>query len=255
MSLRVQNLSFGYHPKHPVLRDLSLDIPTGKVTGIFGPNGSGKSTLLRCLNGALRPQAGSVLHENTPLHTLSPFQIASRIAIVPQDTPVGSPFFVRQMVMLGRFARWNFWGRESPEDHGAVLASLERVGALDLADRPFDELSGGERQRVVIARALAQETPVLLFDESASHLDIAHQLEVLRLARALAAQGRAVLMVCHDLVLAPMFIDAAVLLKDGRILAQGSVPDTLASRNLSECFGCPLAISWPAAGTTSIAIQ
>jgi iron complex transport system ATP-binding protein len=254
MSLRVENLSFGYYAGHPVLQGLNLEIRAGQVTGVFGPNGSGKSTLLRCLNGALRPQSGGVLHEGKRLDDLTPREIAGRIAVVPQETPANAPFLVREMVMMGRFARWNFWGQESPEDHAAVHASLERVGALELADRHFDELSGGERQRVIIARALAQATRVLLLDEPASHLDIAHQLEVFHLARALAGEGYTILMVCHDLVVAPMFVDEAVLLKSGSVFAHGPVPQVLQSQSLADCFGCSLSISWPSPGAAGIVL-
>lgn len=251
MSLRVENLWFGYYTGHPVLHGLNLEIRAGQVTGVFGPNGSGKSTLLRCLNGALRPQAGYVLHENQCLDALSPREIASRIAVVPQETPANAPFLVREMVMMGRFARWNVWGQESPEDHRAVHASLERVGALGLVDRHFDELSGGERQRVIIARALAQETRVLLLDEPASHLDIAHQLEVFHLARALAGEGYTVLMVCHDLLVAPMFVDCAVLMQAGRIVAAGTASTVLTRATLTVVFGVKLNLEWPAPGAVT----
>jgi iron complex transport system ATP-binding protein len=254
MSLLVDNLSFSYYAARPVLQGVSLAIRSGRVTGLFGPNGSGKSTLLRCLNGALRPQAGTVRHEGQPLDALTPREIAARIAVVPQETPANAPFLVREMVMMGRFARWNFWGQESPEDHHAVHASLERVGALELADRHFDELSGGERQRVIIARALAQDTRVLLLDEPASHLDITHQLEVFRLARSLAGEGYTILMVCHDLVVAPMFVDHAVLLRTGSLFAQGSVPEVLQSQNIAACFGYALEVSWPSPGTATITL-
>jgi iron complex transport system ATP-binding protein len=255
MSLRVENLSFHYCASHPVLRGLNLDIRAGHVTGVFGPNGSGKSTLLRCLNGALRPQAGCVRHENQRLDALSPREIAARIAVVPQETSAHAPFLVREMVMMGRFARWSIWGQESPEDHHAVLASLQRVGGQDLADRHFNELSGGERQRVILARALAQATRVLLLDEPASHLDIAHQLEVFRLARDLAREGYTILMVCHDLLIAPLFVDHAVLLKAGGIFAQGTVPQVLHPHNLATCFGCSLRISWPSPTAAAIVLK
>lgn len=255
MSLRVENISFGYYEGHPVLRGLSLEILPGQVTGLFGPNGCGKSTLLRCLNNSLCPQAGCVRYDGQRLDELSPRAIAGRIAVVPQETPAHAPFLVRQMVMLARFARWNCWGQESPEDHRAVQASLARVGALELADRHFDELSGGERQRVIIARALAQETRVLLLDEPASHLDIAHQLEVFRLARALAGEGYTVLMVCHDLVVAPMFVDVAVLLRAGAVFAEGAVSRVLRPVNLAACFGCSLGLSWPSPGAATLVIQ
>lgn len=238
MNLRVKNLTFAYRPGTPVLRELNLEIAPGKVTGLFGPNGSGKSTLLRCLTGALRLQSGTVWCGDRRVDTLSPREVAQRIAVVPQDTPRGVPLTAREMVALGRFA----WG---DEDAAIIAESLARVEAAELASRPFDKLSGGERQRVVIARALAQATPVLLFDEPATHLDISHQLEFYRLARTLARDGRTVLMVCHDLLLAPLFVDEAVLLRDGGTLATGATAAVLVGGHIKAAFGVDLQVSWP----------
>jgi iron complex transport system ATP-binding protein len=175
--------------------------------------------------------------------------------VVPQETPANVPFLVRQVVMMGRFARWNIWGHETAEDHRAVHASLERVGALELADRHFDELSGGERQRVIIARALAQETRILLLDEPASHLDIAHQLEVFRLARTLAGEGYTIFMVCHDLLVAPMFTDCAVLMNAGRIVLSGPAGSVLTPATLADVFGVELNLQWPGAGTVIATVE
>lgn len=236
--LRVEKLSFAYRPGATVLRELNLEIAPGKVTGLFGPNGSGKSTLLRCLTGALRPQSGAVWCDTQRVDTLTPREAARRIAVVPQDTPRGVPLTVWEMVALGRFA----WG---DEDASIIAASLTRVGAMELARRTFDELSGGERQRVVIARALAQATPVLLLDEPATHLDVAHQLELYRLARALAREGKTVLMVCHDVLLAPLFVDEVVLLQGGQMVACGE-PSTVFTRgHIQAAFGVEMDLNWP----------
>jgi len=235
VNVRVENLSFAYRPGTPLLRELNLEIQAGAVTGLFGPNGSGKSTLLRCLTGALRPQHGAVWCGDRRVDTLKPREVARRIAVVPQDTPHGVPLTAREMVALGRFA-------VNDEAAAVITASLVRVGAAELAARPFDELSGGERQRVVVARALAQETPVLLLDEPSSHLDIAHQLEVYRLARTLTAEGRTVLMVCHDLLVAPMFMDHAFLLAQGSLVSSGRPADVLREECISTVFGCRLRV-------------
>ena len=248
MNLRVENLSFAYRHGAPVLRELSLEIAPGKVTGLFGPNGSGKSTLLRCLTGALRPQTGTVWCGDQRVDALTPREVARRIAVVPQDTPRGVPLTAREMVALGRFAAGD-------EDATLIEASLARVSAAELAERPFDQLSGGERQRVVIARALAQETPVLLLDEPATHLDVAHQLELYRLARTLADEGRSVLIVCHDLLLAPLFVDGAVLLRDGQVLATGAVAAVLVAERLLAVFGARLRVDWSRAGTVTAVFE
>ena len=223
---------------------MSLELHPGVVTGLFGPNGSGKSTLLRCLNGSLKPQSGHVLLDGQAVAAMDRRAIARHVAVVPQDTPVDVPLTVREVVMLGRYAHWNTWDQESPEDARIVGVCLERLGIADLANRPFSHLSGGERQRAVIARALAQQGSVLLLDEPNTHLDLAHQLEVYRLARSLAAEGQAVLIICHDLLVSPLMVDTAVVMDRGRIVATGSVHDVFDARLLAEVFATKASISW-----------
>jgi len=248
VNLRADNLTFAYRPDHPVLREVTLEVKPGRVTALFGPNGSGKSTLLGCLNGALRPQSGRVLLEGQSVNNITPREIALCIAVVPQDTPADVPFTAAEMVMLGRYARGGAWGEQSTEDQTVVSQCLARVGAADLADRWFAELSGGERQRVIIARALAQQGQVLLLDEPASHLDIAHQLELYHLVRQLAAEGQAVLMVCHDLLLAPMYADTAVLMANCRIMAIGTASQVFTTEYLKSVFGVRARIGWTSDG-------
>ncbi len=242
MNLRAENIVFGYHPAQPVLRGVSLTVAPGTVTGLFGPNGSGKSTLVRCLMGGLRPQSGGVTLDGQPVRELAPRTIARRIAVVAQDAAVAMPLTVGEVVAMGRYPHGDLWGRLTDADREAVRAAMERAGADMLAGRHFDQLSGGERQRVILARALAQDAPVLLWDEPAAHLDIAHQLALFRLARALAREGRAVLMVCHDLLIAPLFVDVAELLCDGKILASGAPSSALSAANLAEAFGVSITI-------------
>lgn len=244
MTLRAMDLTFGYTADRPVLRDTTLAVSAGVVTGLFGPNGSGKSTLLRLMNGVLKPQRGCVLLGDRRIDAMSPRQIAREIAVIPQEHPTAVPLTAAGMVTLGRYAHLDSWGQESPEDRRIVEESLARVDILDLADRFYDQLSGGERQRVIIARALAQQGRVLLLDEPAAHLDIAHQLELYHLVRDLARGGQAVLMVCHDLLVAPLFVDHAVLLASGGIRAVGDVADVLAADNIASVYGSRVDIRW-----------
>jgi iron complex transport system ATP-binding protein len=255
MNLRVEQLAFAYPGGAPVLRDLSLEFRPGQVTGLFGPNGSGKSTLLRCLNGALRPQSGRVWLGDNPVDRLPPREIARHIAVVSQDTPVSLPFTALEMVLLGRHPHGDLWQTDSTADIRLARECLARLDAASLADRPFDQLSGGERQRVIVARALAQQTPILLWDEPASHLDIKHQLELYRLARSLAAEGRTLVMVCHDLFLAPLFLDTAVLLGGGTIAAAGRPAETLCPQNLAVTFDANVSLAWPAPNAISIRLD
>lgn len=242
MNLCADNIVFGYHPSQPVLRGVSMTVLPGMVTGLFGPNGSGKSTLVRCLTGSLRPQSGGAMLDGQPVESHSPRVLAQRIAVVAQDAAVAVPLTVEEVVSLGRYPFGNVWGRMTEADREAMRVALERADATALASRFFNQLSGGERQRVILARALAQETPVLLWDEPAAHLDIAHQLALYRLARALAREGRSVLMVCHDLLIAPLFVDEAVLLCDGKILSFGPPSDALSTSNIEAAFGVLITI-------------
>jgi iron complex transport system ATP-binding protein len=244
MILQAEHLTFGYQAEQSNVCDVTLSVEPGIVTALFGPNGSGKSTLLRCMNGSLSPQSGQVQLNGHSVHAMAPRQVARHIAVVPQEVPANVPFTAAEMVMLGRYSHWDFWGQESPEDRDVILSCLERMGAADLASKPFDQLSGGDRQRVLIARALAQQGQVLLLDEPASHLDISHQLQLYHLVRELACEGQAILMICHDILVAPMFVDHAVLLASGRIVSAGEPANVLCEGHLQAVFGCPATITW-----------
>lgn len=251
MSLRAESLEFRYRAGTPVLQGVSVECTPGEVVGLFGPNGSGKSTLLRCLNGALRPQSGTVFLDRLPISPMTPCEVAVHVAVLPQDTPADAPFTVGQIVEMGRYPHRRGWGGARGGDDGLVARCLERVGVEKLADRPFAQLSGGERQRVVTARALAQLGTYLLLDEPSTHLDITHQLDLYRLLRELASEGVGILMVCHDLLLAPLFVDRAVLLHAGRIRAVGPPHTVLTPENLCLAYGSELTITWSGKGQVS----
>lgn len=244
MILRAVNLSFAYRNAEPVLNDVSLDILPGVVTGLFGPNGSGKSTLLRCLSGSLVPFAGQSLLDGRPIARMTRREIARHIAVIPQDTPCDVPLTVREMVVLGRYPHGNLLADQTPQDTRIVNESLERLGIQNLAHRPFSQLSGGERQRVIIARALAQQAPIILMDEPNAHLDLAHQLEVYHLARSLAQEGKSVLMICHDLLIAPLMMDKALIFSKGSIVATGAPRDILTPDRLWQIFGLRAMLQW-----------
>ncbi len=248
MTLTAENIAFAYCGGPPVLRGASVGVEAGVVTGLFGPNGCGKSTLLRCLNGSLAAQSGRVTLDGRPIAAMSRREIARHVAVVPQDTPSGVPLSVREMVALGRYAHVGAWGDESPDDAAIVAACLDRLGIASLAERPFSQLSGGERQRAVLARALAQQGRVLLLDEPNAHLDIAHQIEMYRLIRAAASEGQAVLMICHDLLVAPLFVDRAAVMCEGRIVACGPPREALDAELLARVFAAPMEIAWDGAG-------
>lgn len=215
-ALSARDLACGY--RHvPVLRDVNLDIPAGELTVLVGPNGSGKTTLLRCLGGLLAPLSGEILIRGSPISRLGVRERARTAAYVPQmEAPVPG-YTVRQTVWAGRFARLGWFAPGGPEDDRAVAAALAAVGLGGDAERPAAELSGGEYRRLLIARALAQETPVLLLDEPEAHLDAGHQAEILGILRSLARGGAAVAATIHDLNLASLWADRIGVLTGGRV--------------------------------------
>lgn len=232
--LELKQFSAGY-PGHPVLRDISLTVPRGAVTVIAGPNGCGKSTLLKALAGIL-PATGSATLEGQELLTLDRREQAKKIAFLPQNRPIPE-ITVKHLVLHGRFPYLSYPRRYRPEDHAAALAAMEKMGVADLADRNLATLSGGQRQKVYIAMALAQDTPVVLLDEPNTFLDIGHQLQLMAQAKALAAEGKTVVLVLHDLPMALECADSLAVFSQGRCLFQGSPEQAFLSGCLNRAFG------------------
>lgn len=206
-----------------ILDSVSLDIPEKKVVGIIGPNGSGKSTLLRCIYRALKPSGGAVFLDGIPLQQYSVRESSRKMAVVAQHNAYSFDFTVWDIVMMGRSPHKSALESDNLRDHHIVAQSLEAVGMTGFEERIFSELSGGEQQRVILARALAQQTPCLILDEPTNHLDIRYQLELMDLVCGL---GCTVIAALHDLNLAALYCDWLIAIKDGRILSMGA-PDVL----------------------------
>ena len=232
--VEIRNLTAGYGGS-PVLHDVSLSVPKGKVTVIVGPNGCGKSTLLKALAGIL-PAAGSATLEGRELLQLSGRERARMVAYLPQNRAVPE-ITVKNLVLHGRFPYLSYPRRYRSEDYRAAEDAMTRMGVADLANRKLSALSGGQRQKVYIAMALAQDTPVLLMDEPNTFLDIAHQLRMMEQAKALAGEGKAVVLVLHDLAMALGCADSLAVLKDGRCLFQGDPEEVFQSGSLDVAFG------------------
>jgi iron complex transport system ATP-binding protein len=220
----------------PVLAGLDLELAAGELLLLAGRNGAGKTTLLRAAAGLVRPDAGRVALDGRPLAAFSRRELARQIALVPQDTLVPFPFSAGQLVLLGRTPHLGILSFESKTDVAAAEAALARLGLGALADRSVLELSGGERQLVHLARALAQDAPVLLLDEPTAHLDLAHRALVLGCLRELAREGRAVLAVSHDLA-AARFANRVAFLAEGRLAAAGEPADVLRPETIRAAFG------------------
>jgi iron complex transport system ATP-binding protein len=227
----------------PAVRGVTLEAARRTLTAIVGPNGSGKSTLVRALLGRLLPERGSITIDGAPLASLERREIARRIAIVPQREEPAFPLLTRDFIALGRFAFGGVWGGATAEDRSAVARAAERVGATAYLSRRTDELSGGEWQRVRIARALAQSGDALVLDEPTAFLDVAHEMAVFELLDALAREGRAVLLVSHQLNLVARFASRIVLLHRGVIAVAGAPDEVMRGDQLERVYEWPLVIS------------
>ncbi len=224
--IELKNVCFSYSPGNPVLEGISIRFNAGAFYGIFGPNGCGKSTLLKLITGELVPDSGSISPRwNDPLER------ACRLAMVEQEIPGRIPLTVREVVALGRYP-W-MRRRKVSSDIEEILNELQLT---PLAEKPYSRLSGGERQRTMLARAVAQDTPILLLDEPASSLDIGFQHEFYRLLRRLADRGKCIVMISHDLFIAPHYLDEALLLKDGMLFARGTPAQVIQPGNLRVVF-------------------
>ena len=222
----------------PVLHEIDVVLPPGRVTALVGPNGSGKSTLLRTFARILRPERGSVLLDGRELHALPTREIARRLALLPQRTEPVAGVTVRALVELGRQPHLGRFGTLRRADREAIDWALASCELTHMADRVVDLLSGGERQRAWLALALAQRTPLLLLDEPTTYLDVRHALEVLALVRRLNRDhGLTVCWVLHDLNGAVAHSDHMVCLREGRVVAQGPPAELITSDLVRDVFG------------------
>jgi len=224
-----------------VLKDISFQVNAGMILGVIGPNGAGKTTLVRALSGVVPLLGGSVRVMGCEIAALSPVERARRVAVVPQARSLPASFTGWQLVLLGRTPHLNWLGHVSRKDEQRVWQALERAQALDLADRLVGELSGGEQQRLLLARALAQESPVLLLDEPTTHLDIHHQIGLLDRVRELARSEKlAVVVALHDLNLVSRYADQVALLVEGNLRALGTAEEILRPELLEQVYQIPL---------------
>jgi len=233
--LAVDKVSFGYGSR-PVLREVSVGLKKGDILGLIGPNGAGKSTLVRTVLGLATPSSGRVLLDGHDIRAMSPKARARRIAYVPQSSPLSFPATVFETCLLGRTPHMG--ASPSRADLSVVEDMLRRLRLEDFAFRPMSELSGGERQRVMLARALVQETDVLVLDEPTSALDIGNQLFTLRVVTEIARErGVTALVAIHDLSLAARFSDSLLLLHKGTVVGHGDWRSTLTEQTVRDVYG------------------
>jgi iron complex transport system ATP-binding protein len=241
--LELHNICAGYGA-NDVLHEISLNVARGEIATVIGPNGCGKSTLLRCAAGLLKPSRGEVRLNDEDIFALPPRERARRVALLPQRFEGGGELPVFDVVMLGRTPFLSAYGAPSSADENIVNEALAAVEAESLVARHMGELSGGEAQRVMLARALAQQAPVLLLDEPTSNLDLRFQLEVLSLVKKLSCERELCsVLVLHHINLATQVSDKMLLLDAGRSVAAGTPVSVITEENLSSVFGVQLDVS------------
>ena len=241
MKIETLDLCFSYGEKE-LLKGISLQLEPGRFTVLLGPNGSGKSTLLKLLTGELKPDSGEVKLNGRSVGEYGTRERARHIGVVLQSVPPALDFTVREYVLIGRNARMSPFSAVSSADRTAVENAMKLFQVDHLADRFCNQLSGGERQRTMLAAAWALEPEIFLLDEAVSAIDPAHTFGVLKILRE-CAKTKTVFMVMHDLVLAGNFADRVLMLKDGRIAADGSPEDVLTAENLLRVYDLHVSVS------------
>lgn len=242
LAVSIKGLSHAYG-KIRVLDDLCFDVSRGSFFTIIGPNGSGKSTLMRLISGVLRYGKGEIRVAGKPLKLYKGRELARKVAYVPQTVSAEFPFTVEELVLLGRSPHQGVLGMNSREDYNAARQAMAFTNVDHLGERTLDQISGGERQRVFIARAISQDPQIMLLDEPASALDLAHQVMLMDLLDRLKQEtGITIIMVSHDINLAAIYSDEMVLIAGGRVVKKGVAAHVLDARVLEEIFGCPFMI-------------
>ncbi|MGX1738764.1 ABC transporter ATP-binding protein [Corynebacterium flavescens] len=233
--LAAQAIAVDYAKKQ-VLRGFDIAIPDGEFTVIVGPNACGKSTLLHALARLVAPSSGTVLLEGAPITSYRPKEVARRLSLLPQSPTAPEGIVVEDLVARGRYPHQGIVKQWTAADDEAVERALRQANVEQVRDKKVSDLSGGQRQRVWLALVLAQNAPIVLLDEPTTYLDITHQVEVLNLAAQLHRSGSTVVAVLHELTLAFRFATHLIVMKEGRIVAQGGVEDIVTPELLREVY-------------------
>jgi iron complex transport system ATP-binding protein len=251
--LEINQISVRYDGRE-VLRDVSFELERGQIVALLGANGAGKTTLIRAINGAIEIVTGEIVLDGKTVDSLSRREIAKKIAVVAQENETKFPLTVLDFVLAGRFAHGGAFGWETDEDMSIAEQVLDECDLSEFRGRFMNELSGGERQRVVLARALAVESEILLLDEPTANIDLAHQAMMFRLVRKRCREKHcSAIVITHDLNLAAEFADRVVLLRSGEVFAQGEPWEVLTMENLQSVFEVKVLLDTnPASGNVRV---
>ena len=253
--LTLKDVGFRYG-LHWAVRGVDIEIRSGEILGVLGPNGSGKTTLLKIMDGMLRPQEGQVHMGGESILSLTRARIARKIAMVAQETHFRFAFSALEVVLMGRFPHLGRLQFEGKKDMETAYQALKVTHALELADRSIHELSGGEKQRVLIARALAQEPKMILFDEPTAFLDLRFKREVFQLIASLSLdRGLSIVVVSHDIDLAAQYCHRVIMLKQGSVYATGDQESVVTEKNIEAVYDCPVLVDHnPATGKPRVSL-
>lgn len=236
MSIKVENICFSYG-KHPIIKDLSFRISSGEMVCVLGPNGVGKSTLFRILLRLLHQSSGKVMISERDTGGLSVKEMAKLAAYIPQSHEISFSYKVIDMVLMGTTVKTGWSSQPDARQYELAEQKLIQLGIQDLKERDFDKISGGERQLVLIARALAQETKVLIMDEPTANLDYGNQVKVLTQIKNLAGSGYTILQATHQPEQAFLFADKVIAMKDGQLYAYGSPNEIIDKSFIKQLYG------------------
>lgn len=239
--IELKNLSIGYGNKS-VLQDVNAKINKGEIVGIIGCNGAGKSTLLKTIRGLLPKQSGEILYFGRKLESFSEKELAREVAYLQQNVEVGFGYTGKDIVLAGRYPYMKWWKGESISDEELALKCMEYTGTKELAERPVNEVSGGQKQRILLAKVLAQQTPILFLDEPTTGLDMVYQEEIFRFSKALAKMGKTILMVVHELNLAAKYCSRIILLGESTVIADGRPDNVFTEKILSKAYNAPVRV-------------
>lgn len=233
--LEVKDLHFNYGKK-PILDGVSFEVGEGELCGLFGPNGCGKTTLFKCCLNFLKSHSGSVCMDGREVKNLRVEDMAKIVAYVPQEHKPPFPYLAREVVLMGRTPRLNGFFGIGKEDRKKAADAMDLLGLTEIADFPYNQLSGGQRQMILMARAIAQETKLMFLDEPTSALDFSNQIRIWRIMRLVAESGVTILACSHDPNHVSWFCDKVVVMKDNRILKEGSSQSVITEPTLDEIY-------------------